>query len=466
MGYRGHDNFTDPYDYIINQLFIYDYTDTTDFNKLKMKIWVLDGIIRDEETVTDTDVDNPVRHFDWLQNELTFLDRYVRTQDDTLAVDEKDFDELVADRITQKQAFISRINPNTGTYYHDYDQSYSARPTLLTTSQFSTLYTAYKTKETAGELSTAFEITSAVTTYCIDDEAREAERAVQNHVTAAEIEVLLATNASNNKDKNDYNFVTEMNRCYDEMWTIVKSVSSDPADAFGAWSGPGTNYTEGDFVSNGGNVYECNTTHVSGATFAGDAANWDLTTVETGVMLFPHRREQVSLTPGDSSHKGTIQAGEGYRFLYYKSPDDDSWLTTWPSPDDADVCDVPAAYTGEYNTDEDTVENFIYVMYYTDAAADEHIETLGITISSLPNGGDDPGDLTRERFDELNNRWVTINNLREYAISNTGTRIMIETMVNASITDLLADKEQHFTDVKNEKIYYTGVLQEICVEFT
>jgi len=39
--YKNNDNWSNTYDYIINQLFIYDYSDTDDFNILKMKIWVL-----------------------------------------------------------------------------------------------------------------------------------------------------------------------------------------------------------------------------------------------------------------------------------------------------------------------------------------------------------------------------------------------------------------------------------------
>lgn len=464
MGYRGHDNFVDPYDYIINHLFIHDYTDSDDLNKLKMKIWVLDGPIRDEETITDRDISNPVNHFDWLQNELTFLDRYVRTQDNKLGEYELNFEDFVQSRISQRDSYITTINPSIGSYYHDYDQPYNSRPTLLTTSQFEELYDAYKVKESRGELSTALEITSSVTTYCIDDEALSAETSIENNVTPTEIEAQLLTNATAKRSQNDYNFVTEMNRCYDEMWTIVQSLYSDPSGSFPEWSGPGTNYSSGDIVSHDGNIYECNSDHISGDTFSGDSDKWDSLSLNAGVMLFPHKREQIALTSSDSSHKGTLQAGNGYRFVNYKDPSDGSWITTWASPSDADVCDIPASYTDEYNTEEDTAENFIYVMNYT-AGDGEHLETMNLTIDDLTNGGTDVGDITRERFDELNNRWSNINNLREYEISNVGTRVIIESMLEATIPNLLDDRQSHFVDVKHEKIYYTRILQEICSDF-
>jgi len=460
--YRNHDNFDDPYDYIINQLFIYDYTDTDDFNILKMKIWVLDGVIRDEETVTDTDVSNPVNHFDWLLNELTFLDRYVRTEDGTLDEDEMNFDDFVQYRINQRDRFITRINPNTGEYYHDYDQPYNVRPTLLTDDQFQELYDAYKIKETNGELTTAFEITSSVTTYCIDDEALSAENTIDNNVTPAEMEAQLLINATAKKAQNDYNFVTEMNRCYDEMWNITKSLAIDASSLFADWA-PATNYVENDIRVYSGSIYICNIDHLSGALF--EPAKWDSLSVNVGVMLFPHKREQIVLTASDSSHKGTIQSGDGYRFENYKKPSDGTWYETWPAPDEADVCNIPAAYQNEYGEEEDTAENFIFVIYYEDLTPLTHLETAGLTIDDLPSGGSDVGDLTRERFDILNSRWITINNRREYEISSIGTRVIIEVMLDTDIPNLLPDKESHFEDVKDQKTYYTDVLKEICIEF-
>ncbi|MFW6014830.1 MAG: hypothetical protein ACOCRK_00165 [bacterium] len=66
MSYRGNDNFQNSKQYILDQLFILDYNDDIDFNTIKMKLWVLDGPIRESEYVDeetpDKDVDNPMNH--------------------------------------------------------------------------------------------------------------------------------------------------------------------------------------------------------------------------------------------------------------------------------------------------------------------------------------------------------------------------------------------------------------------
>ena len=46
MLFKNHDNFTDVKSYIINHLSIYDYNNPEHFQKIKMKIWVLDGQFR------------------------------------------------------------------------------------------------------------------------------------------------------------------------------------------------------------------------------------------------------------------------------------------------------------------------------------------------------------------------------------------------------------------------------------
>jgi hypothetical protein len=62
MSIRNQDNYTNSKQYILEQLFVLSYNNDTAFNTLKMKLWVLDGPIRNEETITDTDVNNPVNH--------------------------------------------------------------------------------------------------------------------------------------------------------------------------------------------------------------------------------------------------------------------------------------------------------------------------------------------------------------------------------------------------------------------
>jgi len=93
---------------------------------------------------------------------------------------------------------------------------------------------------------------------------------------------------------------------------------------------------------------------------------------------------------------------------------------------------------------------------------------LGWTIYSVLEsdpGKDGPGDKTQERFKVLNDRWVTLNNLREYQIKNTGTRSIIEQMVNADVPELEDDKKDHLNDLIDKKKFYTDILREKCSEF-
>jgi len=225
---RNQDNYVDSRQYIENQLFVMNYNNAEDFNVLKMKLWVLDGQIRKEEYIDgetpDKDVDNPMNHFATLQNDLTYLDRYVRTEEGNLETDppEPTFDELWNQRIQMKETFINTINPDTNDYYNDWEQPYNIRPTLLEKSDFEYLYGLFQTKRTNGEITTAYDITKNITTYCIDNESVAAERDVENHVSAAQMEADLIVKAQENKDKNDYNYVFEMNRHHDEMWDLIE----------------------------------------------------------------------------------------------------------------------------------------------------------------------------------------------------------------------------------------------------
>ena len=85
--------------------------------------------------------------------------------------------------------------------------------------------------------------------------------------------------------------------------------------------------------------------------------------------------------------------------------------------------------------------------------------------NNLPNGNSNKGSLTRERFDMLNDRWININNLREYQVMNIGTRGIIESMINANVPDMSDDKQSHLNDRKNQKMHYINILRENRGEF-
>ena len=207
MAYRGHDNFSNPATYIQNQLFPYDYDAHDDFEILKMKIWVLDGDYTDSDggPGADNDYDNQRNQYRWLLNELTFLDRGVRTLDGLLENGEMDFGELKEKRIKALERWVTKIDKKTGLLLQDWQMPYHKRPTYLINSQFLTLDTAFKAKQANGELSTAFDIVSKVTDYCIDIERVEVESGIDSYedpeVTEAKLFWLLQAAGRNRNDR-------------------------------------------------------------------------------------------------------------------------------------------------------------------------------------------------------------------------------------------------------------------------
>jgi len=122
-----------------------------------MKIWVLDGLFLEEDggILSDIDIQNPKNHFEWLLNELSFLDSYIKTTEGTLTDGELNFTELKQSRIDSMSNWVITINPSTGQYFKDYEMPYSNRPTLLSDLQFQELYQLFILKRTSGEWTTA-----------------------------------------------------------------------------------------------------------------------------------------------------------------------------------------------------------------------------------------------------------------------------------------------------------------------
>ncbi len=409
---RNQDNFTDPLQYIRDQLFILDYNNSSDKEILKMKIWVLDGLFLEEDggILSDIDIQNPKNHFEWLLNELSFLDSYIKTTEGTLTDGELNFTELKQSRIDSMSNWVITINPSTGQYFKDYEMPYSNRPTLLSDLQFQELYQLFILKRTSGEWTTANNIIDLITTYCIDQESFQAEYMYLNYEDPADTYQKILDQASDNKEKNDYNYVLNMNEIYDEMMGIINFVYEDS-----------TSFDE---------IYLVNT---------------------------PQIRNQIALVAGSPTHKGIILAGGGYRF---------QWMDIF-----GNVISEPHPGMTISATDwlMGTVEwNFDYFKFVGYTTLTNTIEDFSPVCGKdrLPNGEDTSGSLTIERFEELNNRWKNINNLREDEITNIGTRVIIESMVNAVIPDLLPDRLQHFNDKKIQKTYYTNIIKEKRSEFS
>lgn len=291
---RNNDNFTNSWQYILNQLFILNYN--SDLDTIKMKLWVLDGPIRQEEFVSgetpDKDVNNPMNHWETLLNDLRYLDKYYRTQEGLLEDRENPFDEYWDRRIIQQEKFTQRTKPDSDELYQDWEQPYSSRPSLLSKDNFNELYQAFKTKKSNGELNDVFDIVNKATTYTIDHEALQAETAVINHIPADEMEAELVIKAQENKDKNDDNYVKEMIELHDELYSFIDYLLEE----FGE--------DELDEGTEGGRDGE------------------EEESAETWKYLFNVPTERVYVNvDNDSGHRGpVIEMGElqqgGYRFFY------------------------------------------------------------------------------------------------------------------------------------------------------
>jgi hypothetical protein len=427
MSIRNQDNFTDSKQYILEQLFVMNYNNTEDFNNLKMKLWVLDGPIRNEEGITDEDVNNPVNHWETLLNDLTYLDRYVKTEDGTLGEREKSFNEFWDQRIKTKERFIAKEENEP------WDQPYNQRPTLLSKSDFTDLYNEFVIKRTNGELETAFDIVYKITNYCIDIESKQAEQAVETHVPADELEEQLKDNAEGNKDKNDINYVNEMRDIHDELWGMMEWLR----DSFDL---PEPEEPE-----------------------EGEPPPPPYENSRKIIANMPEKRQQVSIE-NTSTHKGIIiedMNTGGYRFVFRDSDGNETSIPVTPSA--TQNFSLSPNKLGQL---EKTWADIKWCTYYE--------QTNGITTAylsqvkskdDLPSGANTPNAITLQRFNELNSRWININNLREFQISNMGTRAIIESMVTATIPELSDDKVAHFDTKKNQKEFYTSILKEKRGEF-
>lgn len=452
---RNQDNFVNPVQYILEQLFIYDYNNIDDFQILKMKIWTLDSDFTSAEggINNDTDVSNPTNHYRWLLNELTFFDLYKRTLDDELLDDELNFNQIKQMRIDGMVLWVKTINPNTGELNEDYEMAYSSRPTLLTDSQFQSLYLPFKNEIQDNQLITAFDITNKITSFCIDLEIVQAETQVNTFVPPDEVCLNILEKATEMQVVNDYNFVSEMNYTYDELLNIVTSLNIGCPD----WEIE-VDYVVGDQVCYNTINYICILEHISEDPFV--PANWVSLNDSIGIINLPQRRVQVVLVKNDASHKGFIITGGGYRFVYLDM--NGNIITNWPA--EANIDHVNTTNPLENGVVETSFINFELVIFYQ-AEGETYLESLGFTVNSLPAGGAAPNDLTRDRFNIINARWINFNRLRESKMQDIGTRAIIESMVDAEIPNLLTDYENHLSEKQDHKTNYTNLLTEVCSEF-
>ena len=387
-----------------------------------------------------------------------FLDRYIRTKDKKLNKDEDSFATLVRDRKIQQRDFINEINQETGKKYQKWEQDYSNRPTYLSNTQFQNLYTEYKKKELAGELTSAYDITNKLDTTTIDNRKVQAETSVRLYIEPAIQEQNLTLDAKNEKKKEDIHFVKEMKRAHDEILQMVKKLKpEDPEDILGIGSSTSENTDE-----------ESGVTTTTTVTITGDLV----------ICNFPTFRVDVGESKNHPSHKGLIveQLGEGgYRF-YTKNGYDLITKFELPPPDlDEYENHVNPFLDGSV---EWSFNDWLYAYYYTETittsssgGSEDTVMTLSddnepqITIYLKPLGinKNSFNSKDRARFNELNKRWINFNELRERQVANVGTRYQIESMFNADIPDIKPDLMKVFNDRKEEKQNIINILKEICL---
>lgn len=441
---RNLDNFINSYDFIKNQLFIYDYNNPDHVHILKMKLWALDGEISQEEAdsgIIESDVNIPVDHYNSLLNELTFFDRYIRTKDSKLEKNEKDYSRLVAERIRGQQSFVRQYkDKSTGTFYKNYEQSYSQRPTLLETNQFEELYNIYKIKESNGELSSAFDITSKISKDNLNKQIKMKETSYNRMQDPDETENQIFSNGVTEKKREDDDFVKEMNIAFDELKTIISSIRPElpqPPDE----TIPNPEYDPG----------------VPGSSQTlPNPITWIVS--QLVIINMPSRRLFVGAEKNHSSHKGMIiqELGTGgYRFQKRDGIDLESSFSL-------DTTNLNISITGDRTGQlEENFNYWFYAHYYVESNSESgsssgHLVPLNVSYSSLPTD-------KKQRHDELNKRWHNLNRLREDEIQNVGTRFRLETMFDAEIPDMRPDMYDHLQDKIEEKENIINILKERCL---
>jgi hypothetical protein len=86
-------------------------------------------------------------------------------------------------------------------------------------------------------------------------------------------------------------------------------------------------------------------------------------------------------------------------------------------------------------------------------------------VSVISDLNDIPGALTRARFNKLSDRWDNLNRIREDKVSDIGTRSVLESMIDAVITSIETDNEDHLVDKISQKQHYTETLVDNHAEY-
>lgn len=493
---RNRDNFKNSYDYIINQLFPYDYNNSEHVHILKLKLWTLDAEPLQEEIdagFTDTDINHPKDHKSSLSNELVFLDRYRKTEDELLGEHEVPFDKLVAQRIKSLEMWTSRPDPLTGEMRPAYTMPYMSRPTLLTTEQFRDLYLRYKVKEKEGQLSNCLEITTKVTSDDINLTAEYQEKAILNYKQPPEQKTMMGEEAAKMKANQDDDLVYEMDKAYSEIRDILASCAPAPFVPTDA----------GTKTSTSGSAESGTTTTTITISYS------DIGTLG---LNFPSPREYISLTPNDPSHKGYIEEEVfhtgGYRFsawnesltsrvgmptVYEGFPPDwqvsvspykignvewnfDDFLfahkytrtvtitttTTSPSTDPDSSSSYKLARDADSGSSSETTStSTTYVVPTLKSSSGDRWANIANSAKDASKKAE--ASKISARMKELTSRWYDFNEIRENQIRQTGLRLQIESLLDTEPESVLDDMKHYFEVLKSEEDNVEDILVERCL---
>lgn len=436
---RNKDNWLNSYDYLKNQILIYNYINPEHIHILKLKFWILDGELSIEEQLSGLKDDNiyePKNHYESLINELSFLDKYIRTKDKKLEKNEENFMTFVSNRKNDLMTFKRQKNEITGEYNKDWEMLYNSRLTLLTNNQFQELYELYKIKELSEGLDNAFDILYKVSNDNIDKDIFNQELSIDRYQSPEEMELMIKNTGILEKKREDDNLIKEMNIFHEEIISIVIEIIPPlPEPPLAFIENP--EYDENDPLSE---------------PSLPNPITWNDSKII--IMNFPTIREYVNEEKNHSSHKGMIveqmQQG-GYRYTF-KS------ISDLKSPELINLSDVIVSGSSKYNQVEWNFDDWEYAHYYEEVNSEtgqsqRYIVGLGVTKNNLSINN-------LERFNELNKRWTNLNRLREDIIQNTGTRMRLESMFDAEIQDMKPDMIDHLEDKKEQKENTINILKE------
>ena len=479
---RNKDNYRNAYQYIIEQLFVYNYNNPAHIHILKLKLWILDADLMQSELLEngktpDINVNAPMNHKESFMNELIFLDLYRRTKDKLLEKYEHSFTEVMSIRKNSMLNWCKQKDPLTGLKRHDYEMPYASRPSLLTERDFEKLYTAYKIKERAGELSSCLDIVQKITDDNIDVKKYLAEMSILNYVLPEKSEQQMFEQALKLKLAEDDDLVYEINstkqkiidECIRPLMLNMINISPVPVKLQNTYT---MNIVIVNMPSNRENVLPI---HFGPAENRKGFINeyidppaggyrYPVNIDTTRVWKIANIDVNYTTTPGILDPDTGLTTPTTYTYNSY------SIIPIFPFiVNDIFIhSSVGNTFTTDVTLVNNQVEknwNYLNLALYYDApimsAPDINGLTTQIGTQTCLYVSPIEFNLTA-RFNSLNARWTNLNVFREHKLDDVGNRIQLETMFDTSIPYMLDKLKKQLQDLIDEKKHITYILQEDC----